>query len=103
VRWCVILSEEHISGKENEVVDGLTRVHRAQLQHIPAHHQHLYVDDTIQHIFRLEGTGTEVVDEGYIESEDEDIEVLDTLGPIERHNIFSKFHNAMVTSELSAH
>jgi Integrase zinc binding domain len=40
--------------------------------------------------------GTEVVEEGYIESEDEDNEVLDALGPIERHNIFSKFHNAMV-------
>jgi hypothetical protein len=73
VRWRVILSEyqytvEHISGKENVVADGLTRVNRAQLQHIPAHHQHLYNDDTIQRVFRLEGKSTEVVDEGYIES-----------------------------------
>jgi hypothetical protein len=50
------------------------------LQYIPAHHQHLYVDDTIQCVFRLESKGTEVVNEGYIESEDEDNEVLDTQG-----------------------
>jgi hypothetical protein len=51
VRWRVILSEyqytvEHISGKESVVADGLTRVHRAELQHVPAHHQHLYLDSS---------------------------------------------------------
>jgi RNase H-like domain found in reverse transcriptase len=101
VRWRVILSEyqstvEHISGKEKVVADGLTRVHREELQHVPAHHQHLYLDDTITRVFRLEGKDTDVRSEGYVESDNDDNEVLDTLGPIERHYIFSKFHNSMI-------
>jgi hypothetical protein len=101
VRWRVILSEyqftvEHIAGRENVVADGITRVHRSQFQYIPKKQRHLYVDDTLERVFRFVGEDMESEYPGYIESSDEDNESLDALGPIERHHIFSKFHNSMV-------
>jgi cleavage and polyadenylation specificity factor subunit 1 len=101
VRWRVLLSEyqytvEHISGKENVVADGLTRVHRSQLQYIKPNKRHLYHDDTIPRVFRLVGEDMEGSEEGYVEDSDEDNEHLEALGPIERRNIFSRFHNSMV-------
>ena len=44
---------QHIPGDQNIVVDGLTRVSRTTLMELPKHKRHLYVDDSIQCIFRL--------------------------------------------------
>ena len=58
VRWRVLLSEfqflvEHISEDQNVVADGLTRVSRTTLMEMPTHKCHLFMDDSIQRIFRL--------------------------------------------------
>ena len=58
VRWRVFLSEfqflvQHIPGDQNVVADGLTRVSRTTLLQTPKHKRHLFVDDSIQRIFRF--------------------------------------------------
>jgi hypothetical protein len=42
------------------------------------------------------GEDMEGSEEGYVEDSDEENGYLETLGPIERFNIFSRFHNSMI-------
>jgi hypothetical protein len=101
VRWRVILSEyrftiEHIAGKNNVVADGLTRVYRLDYANLPKKSKHLHEDDTIPRVFRLVGEDAPAEHEGYVEDSDEEFESLESLGPIERHATFAKFHNSMI-------
>ena len=64
VRWKVLLSEfkflvQHIPRDPNVVADGLKRVSRTILMEMPKHKRHLFVDDSIQRIFRLGEEGLE--------------------------------------------
>jgi Integrase zinc binding domain/Integrase core domain len=101
VRWRVLLSEfqfsvVHIPGKENVIADGMTRVFRTEYATFYSFKRSVHVDDTILRIFRLEGEGMTPADEGQIESDSEDYEWLEPVGPIESHAIFAKFHNSSV-------
>ena len=64
VRWPFILSEyrfviDHISGDQNIVTDGLTRVNTLQYNDVDKLKHHLYQNDSISRIFRLGGEAIE--------------------------------------------
>jgi hypothetical protein len=112
VRWRVILSEfnfvpEHIAGRDNVVVDGITRVNTFRYNAFQYNKRSIHRDDFLTRIFRLVGEDDlpekfEDKDEGELEdsaSEGGTFHVDGSLpikGPSERYGIFSKFHNSSV-------
>ena len=78
VRWRVLLSEfrfliHHITGVQNVVADGLTRVMSLSSVEIPKSKRHLFVEHRIPRIFRLGGEGLTTAEQpGNIEGDDEE-------------------------------
>jgi len=101
VRWRVILSEyrfliEHIPGAQNVVADGLTRVCRSDFMKIAKDKRHI---DSTERIFRLGEEGLEQTEfPGELEEEDQvgAKEDFDDYGIVERHEVFSRYHNSIV-------
>ena len=65
----------------------------------PKHKRHLFVDDSIQRIFRLGEEGLEETEfPGEIEEEGDIAakEDFEEYGNVEKHEVFSRYHNSIV-------
>ena len=88
---------QHIPEDHNVMTDSLTRVSRTSLMEIPKHKSHLFVDDSIERIFRLgeeelEETDGELQEEGESGGEED----YDAYRNVEMHEVFSRYHNSIV-------
>ena len=67
---------EHITGAQNVVVDGLTRVFYMELRKVSPSVRYCFKDDSTQRIFRMDESEIEFQDTGDIDSEDDELEIL---------------------------
>ena len=86
---------QHIPGEQNVVADGLTRVTRTSLMEIQKHKRHLFVDDSIQRIFRLDEEGSEEENPEEVQKESGGEKDYDAYGIVEMHEVLSRYHNSI--------
>ena len=84
---------------QNVVSDGLTRVLSLSSVEIPKLKCHMFVEDRITRNLRLAGEGMMVAEiPGDIEFEDEEGALgLKDIVEVEKHGIFARYHNSIVS------
>jgi hypothetical protein len=100
VRWRELLSEFRflVPGVQNVVADGLTRVMSLSSVEILASKRHMFIEDRIPRIVRLEGERMMIAEvPGDIEDDDEEGALgLEDFGKVEKRSIFARYHNSIV-------